>query len=103
MFKTFTERAAMVQLLDKCLSEDGVSVAIGSETALPEISEMSVVTARYCMDDDVTGGLGVIGPKRMQYKEVIALVSYMASFMSLMLKNWDDPNISLGDIGECEE
>ncbi|HPQ42007.1 MAG TPA: heat-inducible transcriptional repressor HrcA, partial [bacterium] len=85
LFKTFTERTAMVRLLDRCLDEDGVSVAIGSETEIPEISDMSVVTARYSMNDDVAGGLGVIGPKRMPYQQVIALVSYMASFLCIML------------------
>ncbi|MCD4654156.1 hypothetical protein K8T06_09485, partial [bacterium] len=98
MFKTFTERGAMIGLLDRCLQEDGVTVAIGSETEIPEISEMSVVTARYNMDDDISGGLGVIGPKRMQYQQVISLVSYMASFLSLMLKNWDDPRLNMSDL-----
>ncbi|MBN1295721.1 heat-inducible transcription repressor HrcA [bacterium] len=99
LFKTFTERAAMVRLLDRCLDEDGVSVAIGSETEIPEISDMSVVTARYSMNDNVTGGLGVIGPKRMPYRQIIALVSYMASFLSYMLKNWDHPDIEFENLG----
>lgn len=98
LFKTFTERTAMVSLLDRCLDEEGVSVAIGAETEIPEISDMSVVTARYNLDQDTAGGLGVIGPKRMPYKEVIALVSYMASVMNLLLKNWDEPNLSIDDI-----
>jgi len=103
LFRTFTERTAMVRLLDRCLDEDGVSVAIGSETEIPEISDMSVVTARYSMNDDVAGGLGVIGPKRMPYRQVIALVSYMASFLSLMLKNWDDPNVDLESLDNTDD
>lgn len=103
LFKTFTERTAMVRLLDRCLDEDGVSVAIGSETEIPEISDMSVVTARYSMNDDASGGLGVIGPKRMPYQQVIALVSYMASFLSIMLKNWDDPNVDLESLERTQD
>lgn len=96
LFRTFTERTAMVRLLDRCLDEEGVSVAIGTETDIPEISDMSVVTARYSLNDNIAGGLGVIGPKRMHYREVISLVSYMASVLSLLLQNWEDPGMNIG-------
>jgi heat-inducible transcriptional repressor len=98
LFRTFTERTAMIRLLDRCLEEDGVSVAIGTETDIPEISDMSVVTARYSVNENVAGGLGVIGPKRMHYKEVISLVSYMASALGLLLQNWNDPNLDIVDL-----
>ncbi|MBN1878668.1 heat-inducible transcription repressor HrcA [bacterium] len=103
LFRTFTERTAMVRLLDRCLEEDGVSVAIGSETDLPEISDMSVITARYSANETLTGGLGVIGPKRMHYREVISLVSYMASVLSILLRNWDDPNLDFGVFDSSEK
>jgi heat-inducible transcriptional repressor len=103
LFRTFTERTAMVRLLDRCLVEDGVSVAIGTETDIPEISDMSVVTARYSGTDNTTGGLGVIGPKRMQYGEVISLVSYVASVLSLLLRNWNEPNLDIRDLDASDK
>ncbi len=105
LFRTFTERTAMIRLLDRCLDEEGVSVAIGTETDIPEISDMSVVTARYSVNDNVAGGLGVIGPKRMHYREVFSLVSSMATALSFLLKNWDDPNLDFSalDLTEKED
>ncbi len=97
LFKAFTENSAIVRLLDRCLATEGVSVAIGSETDIPEIRDMSVVTAKYNMSETLAGGLGVIGPKRMPYQQVITLVSYMASVLSLMLQSLDSPKNSNRD------
>ncbi len=97
LFRTFTERTAMIRLLDRCMEGDGVSVAIGTETDIPEISDMSVVAAKYTVNENVAGGLGVIGPKRMHYKEVVSLVSYMATALGLLLQNWIDPDLNLTD------
>jgi heat-inducible transcriptional repressor len=98
LFSTFTERSAIVRLLDRCLDTDGVSVAIGNDTDIPVISDMSIVTARYSLDETSSGGLGVIGPKRMQYEYVVALVEYMSRALSLMLQNLDNPEKSLDTI-----
>lgn len=103
LFRTFTEKTAMVRLIDRCLDEDGVLVAIGPETDIPEISDMSVVTAKYSVNENAAGGLGVIGPKRMQYKEVVALVSYMASVLGLLLQNWNDPNLNISNLEKSAE
>ncbi len=97
LFTTFTEQSAMIRLLDQCLDSDGVVVAIGDDTQIPEISDMSVVAAKYSAENTV-GGLGVIGPKRMQYSYVVSLVKYMADALSLILENPDDPKTFLDAI-----
>ncbi|MBN1552083.1 hypothetical protein JW979_11460, partial [bacterium] len=89
---TLMERDAIVRLLDRCLYSDSVLVAIGDETEIPEISEMSVVTSKYTIDDKLSGALGVIGPKRMPYEFVVSLVKYMADLLSIIMKNIDDPD-----------
>ena len=43
---------------------------------------MSVVTARYEIDGEVIGTLGVIGPKRMAYERVIPIVDLTAKLLS---------------------
>ncbi|MBN1354967.1 heat-inducible transcription repressor HrcA [bacterium] len=91
LFKTFTERSAIIKLLDRCLDTEGVCVAVGNDVEIPEISDMSVVTAKYSLNDTVSGGLGVIGPKRMHYQYVVGLVEYMARALSRILQNLDKP------------
>jgi heat-inducible transcriptional repressor len=56
-------------------------VLIGSENAEERAENFSVVTARYRIGD-TTGALGVIGPTRMDYGQVVALVEYVASLLS---------------------
>ena len=43
--------------------------------------EFSVITSAYTMGD-LSGTIGVIGPKRMPYAKVIPLVDYVAKAIS---------------------
>ncbi len=56
-------------------------VSIGSENSDENVDQYSIVTARYQVGDTM-GTLGVIGPTRMDYKRVMALVENMAHLMS---------------------
>ena len=66
---------------------EGVVVTIGEENEAEEMRQCSMVTASY----DVSGAIGVVGvlgPTRMPYKRLVALVNYAAmqaaEFVSLM-------------------
>jgi len=61
----------------------GVRVAVGEENEDKKLSSYSVVTASYSTGE-VTGTIGVIGPKRMNYERVIPLVDYVARAISEM-------------------
>lgn len=57
--------------------QEGALVTIGTENHRKIINGCSVVTANYRLGD-VTGTVGVIGPKRMPYGKIIPLVQYTA-------------------------
>ncbi len=63
-----------------------VTIHIGAENG-PEMSDCSVVTARYRVGDQVTGALGIIGPTRMNYNRVISVLEFMSRAMSELLSN----------------
>jgi heat-inducible transcriptional repressor len=44
--------------------------------------DMSMVLARYGVDDEIVGVLGVVGPTRMPYARAIATVQAIAAVMS---------------------
>lgn len=50
---------------------DGVSVKIGAETGIEEMSDCSLITTTYHIDGKPLGVIGVIGPKRMDYENAI--------------------------------
>lgn len=51
-------------------------VRIGSETALEGFEDYALVTAGYGSGDR-TGSIGILGPKRMDYRRVIGVVNHM--------------------------
>ena len=75
--------------LRQLVSRDGgmeVTIHIGAENG-PEMSDCSVVTARYKVGDQTSGALGIIGPTRMNYNRVIPVLEFMSRAMSELLSN----------------
>ncbi len=58
-----------------------VRVTIGKENEDGKLEPYSVITSAYTIGD-VTGSIGVIGPKRMPYAKMIPLVNYVALTIS---------------------
>jgi heat-inducible transcriptional repressor len=65
---------------------DQVFVSIGSENQIEELQEYSFVSKDYKLGD-ISGTLGIIGPKRMEYSKIVAIVDYMAKMLSEVLTN----------------
>lgn len=66
------------------LKDDSVLVSIGKENVYDKLSEFSVVTTKYKFGD-ADGVIGMIGPRRMDYPKVIALVGYMSKLLTDIL------------------
>ena len=49
----------------------GIQVYIGSESPVQSMKDCSIVTATYELEEGVQGTIGIIGPKRMDYKKVV--------------------------------
>jgi heat-inducible transcriptional repressor len=77
-------RARLAAALRARPSKAGVQITIGAEngTALP--GGLTVVTAEYSAGD-LSGVIGVIGPTRMPYEKVIALVTHTSSLVTGLL------------------
>lgn len=65
---------------------DGVQVIIGGEGHWQELSNCSLVLARYGVSNRATGELGVLGPRRMPYGRAISAVRYVANLMSELIQ-----------------
>ena len=82
LFDLFEQKTSLLHLLDTAQRAEGVQIYIGGESGLSPLDEMSVVTARYEVDGQVIGTLGVIGPTRMAYERVIPIVDVTAKLVS---------------------
>jgi heat-inducible transcriptional repressor len=63
------------------LSEDGISVVIGSENSHEAMRDCSIVVARYGIEGGATGVVAVLGPTRMRYARTIPTVRYLAHLL----------------------
>ena len=86
LFRTFEEKGRLVKILNACLSGGGVRVIIGHENLDPELKSMTLVTASYSVEGEVSWGLGVMGSTRMEYARVMALVEHVARTLARSLQ-----------------
>ncbi|MBA1337150.1 MAG: Heat-inducible transcription repressor HrcA [Firmicutes bacterium] len=64
----------------------GVKVSIGSELDNENIRDCSLVTATYRVGDKEIGKIGIIGPTRMEYARVVAIMGFMADQITCLIK-----------------
>lgn len=64
---------------------DDIFISIGKENNDQKLEEYSLVTKEYNYGE-TSGTLGIIGPKRMEYSKVVAIVDYIARMLSEVLK-----------------
>jgi heat-inducible transcriptional repressor len=64
----------------------GLKITIGAENESEELSDFTLVTSEYRVGD-LQGVIGVIGPTRMPYEKVIAIVDYTSRLVSEMLQS----------------
>jgi heat-inducible transcriptional repressor len=86
MIEMLEDSDFVVQLLEESAHESdlepgAVRVSIGREHANEKAERVSVISARYRMGDTL-GTIGVIGPMRMDYGRVVAVVESMARLLS---------------------
>ena len=85
LFDAFSTKRDLLHLLDQSMRAGGVKIFIGAEASYAALRECSVVTAPYSIDGTVVGTLGVIGPTRMSYEQVIPIVDITAKLLSAAL------------------
>ncbi|MEM7436741.1 MAG: heat-inducible transcriptional repressor HrcA [Myxococcota bacterium] len=81
----FEDKQKLVDLLERTLEADGVQVFIGSEAALTEVQDISVISSPFRRDGSTIGSFGIVGPTRMDYRKYIPLVGFAADMLSDVL------------------
>lgn len=87
LLATIEERSRLVQILNECIDRDAglsgnVRVVIGQENAAPSLRNCALITAPYRFGNELTAGtLSVLGPTRIEYARIIAIVGYVAKML----------------------
>lgn len=77
-------RQYLAEVLRRRSSESGVSITIGNEHGDAALEPFTLVTAPYHVGA-LNGVIGVIGPTRMPYDKVIALVTHTSQLVTELL------------------
>ena len=78
LLRTFEQKERLADLMTALAGGEGLSVTIGEENPVAEMRECTLITSTYTYRDQVIGILGVVGPRRLPYPEVISIVNETA-------------------------
>ncbi|OBE93238.1 heat-inducible transcriptional repressor HrcA [Mycolicibacterium elephantis] len=85
VLEALEEQVVVLRLLAAQQEAGKVTVRIGHETEAEEMSTTSVVSTAYGRAGKVYGGMGVLGPTRMDYPGTIANVAAVALYIGEVL------------------
>jgi len=91
LFQTLEEKDVLVTLLEGSKGED-LQILIGNENPVQGMADCSVITATYKMSDNTRGTIGIVGPTRMDYSQVVSILNGMVENIEKVLKNLNNEN-----------
>jgi len=82
------DKDVIIHIMEKSSesNKEEVYISIGSENVEKKLKEYSFVSKEYKFGES-SGTLGIIGPKRMEYSRIVAIVDYLAKVLSEQLKS----------------
>jgi heat-inducible transcriptional repressor len=81
-FLALQEKEKLIDLLNSCLTEEGLQILIGSESDFTHVHNFSIVAKSYGSHNAPLGVVGIIGPMRMEYARMAPLVDYLGRALS---------------------
>ncbi|GAA3191324.1 hypothetical protein GCM10020255_090760 [Rhodococcus baikonurensis] len=85
MLEALEEQVVVLKLLAATQNSGTVTVQIGEETQVEQMRGTSVISTGYGAAGTVFGGVGVLGPTRMDYPGTIASVAAVARYIGEVL------------------
>lgn len=91
LISTFEEKNQLRSIVSRSMEdgeqENGIQVYIGDESPFNDMKDCSVVTATYDLGNDMKGTVGIIGPKRMDYENVMKTMNKLLKQLEQVSKN----------------
>ena len=75
LLRTFEEKERLADLITSFAADEGLRITIGEENPYTEMRDCTMITSTYMYRNQVLGILGVIGPRRLPYPEIISIVN----------------------------
>jgi heat-inducible transcriptional repressor len=78
LLRTFEQKERLATLMAGLAQDEGLHITIGEENPYAEMRECTLITSTYLYRNQVLGILGIVGPRRLPYPEVISVVNETA-------------------------
>lgn len=92
LLEALEDRQGLDELIDESMNSDnsnGIQVYIGEEAPVSNMKDCSIVTATYELAEGAKGTIGIIGPKRMDYKKVVSTLKNLTGELDIIFKKKD--------------
>ncbi|MCR4926950.1 MAG: heat-inducible transcriptional repressor HrcA [Lachnospiraceae bacterium] len=90
LINAFEEKEALNELVTTSMqnkNENEIQIYIGNESPVQSMKDCSVVTASYELGEGMTGVIGIVGPKRMDYEKVVGTLRDLMHQLDTIYKN----------------
>lgn len=78
LLRIFEQKERLADLMTTMAREEGLRVTIGGENPYAEMRGCTLITSTYLFRNQVLGILGIVGPRRLPYPDVISVVDETA-------------------------
>nr|WP_297874140.1 heat-inducible transcriptional repressor HrcA [uncultured Blautia sp.] len=95
LISAFEEKQALAEFVKDTAEHEngdpgtGIQVYIGNESPVKTMKDCSVVTATYDLGEGMQGTIGIIGPKRMDYENVVDNLKTLKTQLDHIFKKTD--------------
>ena len=91
LLETFEEQTGLNELADETLksedSDHSIQIYIGDEAPVQNMKDCSIITSTYQLPEGAKGTIGIIGPKRMDYKKVVSTLKSLTDELDNIFRN----------------
>ena len=76
-------------IFSRDFEEDPIQILIGDDLGIELMQPCSMVFTHFKAGEKIEGNLGVVGPSRLDYAQVVPMVRYFGRLINEMAQNWE--------------
>lgn len=85
LIQTLEEKKVLSNIVNK-QGIGEIQITIGDENNIDEIKDCSIIKTTYKIGDKQIGTIGILGPTRMDYAQVVSMLSYISKNIDEVIK-----------------
>jgi heat-inducible transcriptional repressor len=86
LVRTLQDRSGIAREWRRVLTSERTRVIIGQESRVTSSGELGMVATLFFFEGHRVGALGVVGPRRMNYRRIVPVLEYIGDTVTQMLE-----------------